>query len=60
MSSDNETPATKGDITELRLALIDREIKSIRWFVATFIGAQIAYFAITLGAVYFMLSHLQK
>jgi hypothetical protein len=47
--------ATKADIKELRLALIDREIKSIRWFIATFLGAQIAYFAITLSAVYFLL-----
>jgi hypothetical protein len=52
-------PATKEDlksaISELRLALIDREVKSIRWFIATFLGAQIAYFAITLCAVYFLL-----
>jgi hypothetical protein len=51
--------ATKEDlketIQELRLALIDREVKSIRWFVATFLGAQIAYFAITLSAVYFLI-----
>ena len=57
-------PATKEDVQnaigELRLALIDREVKSIRWFIATFLGAQIAYFAITLGAVYFMLAHLPK
>jgi hypothetical protein len=58
MNSD-QTPATKRDvqdaINELRLALIDREVKSIRWFIATFLGAQIAYFAITLSAVYFLL-----
>ena len=52
-------PATKEDVQnaigELRLALIDREIKSIRWFIATFLGAQIAYFAITLSAVYFLI-----
>jgi hypothetical protein len=51
-------PATKQDVIdaigELRLALIDREVKSIRWFIATFLGAQIAYFAITLSAVYFL------
>jgi hypothetical protein len=58
--NNQDQPATKADLNELRLALIDREVKSIRWFVATFLGAQIAYFAITLGAVYFMLSHLQK
>jgi hypothetical protein len=58
MNSD-QAPATKRDIqdaiNELRLALIDREVKSIRWFIATFLGAQIAYFAITLSAVYFLL-----
>jgi len=58
MNSD-QTPATKRDlqdaIDELRLALIDREVKSIRWFIATFLGAQIAYFAIMLCAVYFLL-----
>jgi hypothetical protein len=48
-------PATKEDINQLRLALIDREVKSIRWFIATFLGAQIAYFAITLSAVYFLI-----
>ena len=52
-------PATKEDVQnaigELRLALIDREVKSIRWFIATFLGAQIAYFAITLSAVYFLI-----
>ena len=51
--------ATKEDVQnaigELRLALIDREVKSIRWFIATFLGAQIAYFAITLSAVYFLI-----
>jgi hypothetical protein len=62
--NDNEAPATKGDIREaaqeIREFILKREVSSIRWFVSTFIGAQIAYFAITLGAVYFMLSHLQK
>ena len=62
--NDNEAPATKGDIQqatqEIREFILKREVSSIRWFVGTFIGAQIAYFAITLGAVYFMLSHLPK
>jgi len=59
-----DAPATKGDLKEatreIREFILKREVSSIRWFVATFIGAQIAYFAITLGAVYFMLSHLLK
>jgi hypothetical protein len=62
--NDNEAPATKGDIREaaqeIREFILKREVSSIRWFVATFIGAQIAYFAITLGAVYFLLAHLPK
>ena len=62
--NDNEAPATRGDIQqaaqEIREFILQREVSSIRWFVGTFIGAQIAYFAITLGAVYFMLAHLQK
>jgi hypothetical protein len=60
----NQAPATKGDIQqavqEIREFILKREVSSIRWFVGTFIGAQIAYFAITLGAVYFMLAHLAK
>lgn len=47
--------ATSDNINQLRLVLIDREVKSIRWFIATFLGAQIAYFAITLSAVYVLL-----
>jgi hypothetical protein len=48
-------PATKDDVKEavrdLRLFILDREVKSIRWMV----GTQIAYFAITLSAVYFLI-----
>lgn len=60
----NDAPATKADIQEasreIREFILKREVSSIRWFVATFIGAQIAYFAITLGAVYFILAYLPK
>jgi hypothetical protein len=46
---------TKADlreaIAELRQWMLERDIKSIRWLV----GTQIAYFAITLSAVYFLL-----
>jgi hypothetical protein len=46
---------TKADlreaIAELRQWMLERDIKSIRWMV----GTQIAYFAITLSAVYFLL-----
>jgi hypothetical protein len=51
-------PATKEDLKELERDLkqfiLEREVQSIRWFV----GTQIAYFAITLSAVWFMLSRL--
>ena len=50
--STNEA-ATKDDIKELKTWLLEREVKSIRWMV----GTQIAYFAITLSAVYFLLTH---
>lgn len=48
-------PATKEDVAQatrdLRQFILEREVKSIRWMV----GTQIAYFAITLSAVYFLL-----
>jgi hypothetical protein len=34
--------------------MLEREVQSIRWFV----GTQIAYFVITLGAMYFIASRL--
>jgi hypothetical protein len=58
--NDSQQPATKADLDDLRRDIkefiLEREVQSIRWFV----GTQVAYFAITLGAVYFMLSHLPK
>jgi hypothetical protein len=52
-------PATKQDLKDLERDLkqfiVDREVISIRWFVGTFVGIQIAYFSITLAAVYFLL-----
>ena len=48
-------PATKEDVRELgrelRQFILEREVQSIRWFV----GTQVAYFAITLSAVYFLI-----
>jgi hypothetical protein len=44
-------PATKEDIQQLRQWMLEREVKTIRWMV----GTQIAYFAITLSAVYFLI-----
>jgi hypothetical protein len=55
---DAERLATKDDIRELRDFILEREVTSLRWMVATFLGAQIAYFAITLTAVWFMMSRL--
>jgi len=37
-------------LDDLKTWLLEREVQSIRWFV----GTQIAYFVITLGAMYFM------
>ena len=55
-------PATKQDldraISELRDFIRDREVQSIRWFVGTFVGIQITYFAITLAAVWFMIGRI--
>jgi hypothetical protein len=48
-------PATKDDLEDLRRDLkqwmLEREVASIRWFV----GTQLAYVVITLGAMVFML-----
>jgi uncharacterized membrane protein YjdF len=48
-------PATKEDLKEniqqLRQWMLEREVKTIRWMV----GTQVAYFAITLSAVYFLI-----
>jgi hypothetical protein len=49
-------PATKDDLNELKRWMLEREVQSIRWFV----GTQLAYVVITLGAMYFMLSHVLK
>lgn len=56
--------ATREDIERLRRDLVEREVKSIHWFIGVFASIQIAYFAITLGAVYFLMNqviaHLPK
>ncbi|HET9363949.1 MAG TPA: hypothetical protein VFP71_03080 [Candidatus Angelobacter sp.] len=61
MNGDNQT-ATKADLKDLERSLkqfiLEREIKSIRWFIGVFASIQIAYFAITLGAVYFMINQI--
>jgi hypothetical protein len=50
-------PATKEDLQDLKRDLenfiLNRELKSLRWSV----GIQIAYFSITLAAVYFLIHY---
>ena len=59
-------PATKQDLEsferrlekkldELKTWLLDREVASIRWFV----GTQLAYVALVIGAVYFIVQHVR-
>jgi hypothetical protein len=59
--SDSDKPVTKADLQrfedDLKRFILEREVRSIRWFVGTFLGAQIAYFAITMSAVWFLVSH---
>jgi hypothetical protein len=42
-------------LDELKAWMLDREVASIRWFV----GTQVAYFVITLGAMYFIAGHVK-
>jgi hypothetical protein len=53
----NDSPATKDDLLELERRLenfiLNRELQSLRWSV----GIQIAYFSITLAAVYFLIHY---
>jgi len=57
--SDNN-PATKADldasISRMERFVLEREIKALRWFT----GIQVAYFAITLSAVWFLVSQLNN
>jgi hypothetical protein len=59
-------PATKQDlesaerrlektISELKAWMLDREVASIRWFV----GTQLAYVVILVGAMYFIVGHVK-
>jgi hypothetical protein len=53
--NNNDQPATKQDLIDLKQFILEREVNAIRWFVGTFVGIQIAYFLITFPAVYFLL-----
>jgi hypothetical protein len=59
-------PATKQDLDlierrlekkldELKAWMLDREVASIRWFV----GTQLAYVVILVGAMYFIVGHVK-
>lgn len=63
---DNLGKATKDDLAsverrlekkldELKSWLLDREVVSIRWFV----GTQLAYVVMVIGAVYFIVQHVR-
>jgi hypothetical protein len=55
MADSEDSPATRRDleraVDQLRLWLLEREVMSLRWFV----GTQLAYFAVTLGAVWVLI-----
>ena len=57
--NDAEQPATKSDLAnlerDLKQFILEREVTSIRWFV----GLQMTYFAVTLGAMWFLVGHLK-
>jgi len=58
--NDDDLPATKRDlreaIGELKIYVVQRELGALRWIV----GIQVAYFAITLLAVWFLVSALNN
>jgi len=58
--ADLDKPATKRDlrdaIGELKIYVVQRELAALRWIV----GIQVAYFAITLSAVWFLVSALNN
>jgi hypothetical protein len=60
----NDNPATKQDLLDLerdlKAFILDREIKSIRWFIGVFGALQVTYFFGTLAMVYFLITHLPK
>jgi hypothetical protein len=48
-------PATKGDITELKIYIVERESGWLKWVV----GFQLTYFAITIAAMFFIVEHIK-
>jgi hypothetical protein len=61
---DNQEAATKQDLMDLerdlKAFMLDREIKSIRWFIGVFGALQVTYFFGTLAMVNFLITHLPK
>lgn len=45
---------------DLENFILDREIKSIRWFIGVFGALQVTYFFGTMALVYFLITHVQK
>jgi hypothetical protein len=60
----NQEPVTKQDLKDLerdlKAFMLDREIKSIRWFIGVFGALQVTYFFGTLAMVNFLITHLPK
>jgi hypothetical protein len=63
--TDAMDPATKQDLEDverrletkldqIKLWMLNREVQAIRWFV----GTQLAYVVIVIGAVYFIVGHV--
>jgi len=50
---DSSQLATKDDIKELKVFILEREIVAMRWIL----GVQITYFFGTLAAVWFLITH---
>jgi hypothetical protein len=42
-------------IDQLKAWMLEREVQSIRWFV----GTQLAYVVLTIGAMYFIVGHVK-
>jgi hypothetical protein len=42
---------------DLKAFILDREIKSIRWFIGVFGALQVTYFFGTMVMVYFLITH---
>jgi hypothetical protein len=60
----NQQPVTKQDLKDLerdlKAFILDREIRSIRWFIGVFGALQVTYFFGTLAMVNFLITHLPK